>query len=339
MLCFNVLLRILVIISFLALLTAERSFSQIACPAMGLTQVNVNKKDKLAGFSKAVRKGKKKTQMGNFFTVKKKGKSNFSSKDPFAFRSKKSGKVKEYSEFNRKSSRRSLFRDYDEFASKKRGRGSYFDKDEFASRSKKKGRFRSYDEFATRSKRSKRFKDFDEFAYRSSKRSRFNDKDEFATKRKHNKRINIDSQFSVKSTERRFNSSKKQKSEFRSKKKRTKEAKTEYSPFASTTSPNAGQRKHRQPQIGLWGGTIGKRSGKDKRAMIPLPEPSKKGRLALLLRLTHHDFEHGYFLLFQNSPFTTWNVFLGKVGVKHSVQFFHLVVEVLKHPSNKCIST
>lgn len=242
--CLIVLKRTVFIISILGLLNTGSSFSQIACPAMGLTQVNKNKKDKLAGFSKAVRKGKKKTRMGSFFSTKTKNK----------------GRFKEYSEFSTKS----------------KGRGSYFDKDEFASRKKKKGRFRSHDEFATRSKRSKRFRDFDEFAYRSSKRNRYNDKDEFATRRNRTKRVNIDSQFAVRSTEKRFNSSKKQKSEFRSRKKRTKEAKSEYTPFATTRSPNASQKTHRQPQIGLWGGTIGKRSGKDKRAMIPLPETSKK---------------------------------------------------------------
>lgn len=260
MLVFNLLLRILVIISILCLLNAEGAVSQIACPAMGLTQVNVNKKDQLAGFSKAVRNGKKKTQMGSFFTTK----------------TKKSGKAKEYSEFSRKTKRSSLFKDYDEFAKKASGKGSFFDKDEFATRSNSKGRFKSYDEFATRSKRSKQFRDFDEFAYRSSKRNSFNDKDEFATKKQHNKRVNIDSQFSVRSTERRFSSNKDLKSDFRSKKKRTKQAKSEYTPFASTTSPAAGQKVHREPQMGLWGGTIGKRGGNEHRKMIPLPEMEKK---------------------------------------------------------------
>lgn len=232
---------------------------QIACPAMGLTQVNVNKKDRLAGFSKAVRKGKKKTQMGSFFTVKKKSTTGFSKKDPFAFRNKKTGKVKEYSEFSQKRSRRKLFREYDEFASKRRSRGSFYDKDEFASRKSRKGRFRSYDEFATRTRRSRQYRDFDEFAYR-----------------RRTKRVNIDSQFAVRSTEKRFKKGKYQKDEFNAKRKRTKQAKSEYTPFASSTSPYVVEKKHRQPQMGLWGGTIGKRSGKDKRQMIPLPEPSKK---------------------------------------------------------------
>ena len=254
-----VLYRITVVISFFVLLLAGSAVAQIACPAMGLTQVNVNKTNKLSGFSSAVRNGRKKARMGDFFTSKKSAGSGFSGKDPFSRKVKKSGGPKEYSEFSSKSGRRKLFRDYDEFSSKRRGGGSFFDKDEFASRSKKKGRFRSYDEFATRSKRSRQFRDFDEFAY--SRKTR---------------RVNIDSQFAVRSTAKRFNSGKQQKSEFKSKKKRSKKARSEYTPFASTTSPFAGEKKHRAPQVGLWGGSVGNRSGKDKRPMTALPEPEKK---------------------------------------------------------------
>ena len=251
--------RNLIVISFFVLFLSGNAAAQIACPAMGLTQVNVNKTNKLSGFSSAVRHGRKNARMGDFFTGKKHGGSGFSGKDPFSFKVKKSGGKKEYSEFSSKSRGRKLFRDYDEFASKRRGGGSFFDKDEFASRSKKKGRFRSHDEFATRSKRSRQFRDFDEFAY--SRKTR---------------RVNIDSQFAVRSTAKRFNSGQQQKSEFKSKKKRSKQARSEYTPFASTTSPFAGQKKHRDPQIGLWGGTVGGRSGKDKRPGSPLPDIEKK---------------------------------------------------------------
>ena len=260
---------------------------------MGLTRVNVNKKSRLSGFSSAVRKGRKKGRMGNFFVTKNKGSSGFSRKDPFAFKSKnsqsgfsnkdpfaykskKSGRAKEYSEFSRKSSRSNMFRDYDEFARKRSGRNRYNDKDEFASRSKKKGRFRTSDEFSTRAKRSKKFKDFDEFAYRRSKGTRFKNADEFATKGKRTRRVNVDSQFAVRSTTKRFNSSKKQRSGFKAKKKRGKATRSEYTPFASTTNPGGRQKTHRDPQVGLWGGSIGRRSGKDKRPSQALPEAERK---------------------------------------------------------------
>ena len=109
-----------------------------------------------------------------------------------------------------------------------------------------------------------------------TKRSRFNNSDEFATKSKRTKRVNIDSQFAVRSTTKRFNSSKKQRSGFKAKKKRAKANRSEYTPFASTTNPSAGRRTHREPQIGLWGGSIGKRSGKDKRPSQALPDLEKK---------------------------------------------------------------
>ncbi|MCF8463969.1 MAG: hypothetical protein K9G41_03970 [Flavobacteriales bacterium] len=251
--------RIVVFISFFVLCNAGRAVAQIACPAMAITQVNVSKSQRLSGFSSAVRNGRKSTRMGDFFTAKKHSGSGFSGKDPFSFKTKKSGARKEYSEFRSTSSRRNLFRDYDEFAGKGRGRGSFFDKDEFASRIRKKGRFRSYDEFATRSKRSGQFRDFDEFAY--SRKTR---------------RVNIDSQFAVGSTEKRFNRSKNQKDEFNSKKKRAKQTRNEYTPFASSSSPFAGEKQHREPQMGLWGGTVGNRSGKDSRPTTPLPDSTKK---------------------------------------------------------------
>lgn len=255
----TVLYRLVIAISFFVLFYVGRSVAQIACPAMAITQVNVNKSQRLSGFSSAVRNGRKSARMGDFFTAKKSGGSGFSGKDPFSFKTKKAGALKEYSEFSSKSNRRKLFRDYDEFASKGRGRGSFFDKDEFASRSKKPGRFRSYDEFAMRSKRSGQFRDFDEFAY--SRKTR---------------RVNIDSQFAVRSTEKRFNRGKHQNDEFNSKKKRAKQTRNEYTPFASSSTPFAGEKQHREPQMGLWGGTVGNRSGKDSRPSTPLPEPEKK---------------------------------------------------------------
>ncbi len=251
--------RLTTIILVFGLLATDKVAAQIACPAMAITQVNVSKGQHLSGFSSAVRHGRKSARMGDFFTAKKHGGHGFSNKDPFSFKTRKSGAAKEYSEFSSRSGRRKLFRDYDEFASKRRGRGSFFDKDEFARRSVKKGRFRSYDEFATRTKRSRQFREFDEFAYRRK-----------------TKRVNIDSQFAVRSTEKRFNRSRHQKDEFNAKKKRAKQTRSEYTPFASSTSPFAGEKRHREPQMGLWGGTVGNRSGKDKRPSSPLPDPEKK---------------------------------------------------------------
>lgn len=222
---------------------ADKAVAQIACPAMGITQVNTNKNRNLSGFNANVRSGRKNARMGDFFTTKSRRHTQRLGRDSFS----------------RKTASKKRFRNYDEFATKSKGGGRFFDKDEFASRSKRKGRFRSYDEFATRTKRSKRLRDFDEFAYR---------------RKTH--RVNIDSQFAVRSTEKRFNSRKKQRSEFRTKKRRAKKARNEYTPFASSSSLFEGQKKHRQPQMGLWGGTVGKRSDKKSRPISPVPDMEKK---------------------------------------------------------------
>ena len=273
---FSSLLRTFALISLILLLGCFSAIGQIACPAMAITQVNVNKGQRLSGFSSVVRQGRRNAQMGDFFTGKKQKHFGYSGKDPFSFKTKKSGVAKEYSEFSTRTKRSGLFRDKDEFSSKGRGKGSYFDKDEFASRSSKKRRFRSYDEFATRAKRSKQFRDFDEFAYRRSSRSSFHDKDEFASRSNRTRKVNIDAQFAVRTTDKRFSKGRYQKDEFNSKQKRTKQAKSEYTPFASSTSPAAAEKTHREPQMGLWGGTIGRRSGQDSRAETPLPDLSKK---------------------------------------------------------------
>lgn len=147
----------------------------------------------------------------------------------------------------------------DFFSSRKRGGGKgLFEKDEFASRSRKQGRFRMFDEFSTRTKRRNAFRDMDEFAYRRK-----------------TKRINIDSQFNSRSTAKRFKRKSRMRDEFSSKRKRSKRAKQEYTPFATSASPY-GAVKKREPQMGLWGGSVGKWSGKDKRPDAPLPKPEKE---------------------------------------------------------------
>lgn len=163
----------------------------------------------------------------------------------------------------------------DFFTSKKSSNSKYDLKDEFASRSRKKGRFRTYDEFATRKKRANRYRDFDEFAYRSSKRSLFTDKHEFATRSKKTRKVNISSKFDARIIAVGFKKVKKRNSN-KGKRKRGQQSQQQYTPFASSISPFAMPTSHREPQVGLWGGSIGRWSGKDKRAMIPLPEPEKK---------------------------------------------------------------
>jgi hypothetical protein len=158
--------------------------------------------------------------------------------DFFATRSKNPSKVREHTEFATKGSRSRFFKDMDEFATKRSGSS---------------GKYKSFDEFSTRS-RSNKYRDFDEFANRrkgakgpSASRKGNGSKSTF-----HRKRQVVNSQDTRSA--------------------RGKATKKEYTPFAITLSLNGGEIQHREPQMGLWGGTIGKRSGKDKRPMQPLPE-------------------------------------------------------------------
>jgi hypothetical protein len=243
---------------------------------MAITQVNKSKGRTLSGFSSKDRRGANKNRMGDFFVSKSGQRSRFSDKDPFSTRTRRSGSAKEHSEFNFRSSRKRMFKEYDEFAMRANGRGRYFEKDEFAMRSQRKGRFRSYDEFATRTQRAKRFRDFDEFAFRSGNRNGYRDKDEFATRNNRTRKVNTDSQFHVRTTVKRFNRGKRQHDEFAMKRARNKQNRREYTPFATTTQPNASANNPRSPQMGLWGGSVGNRSGKDRRPQIPLPDVSAK---------------------------------------------------------------
>ncbi len=158
--------------------------------------------------------------------------------DFFATRSKNPAKVREFSEFASKGGRNRFFKDIDEFATKRSGSGS---------------KYKSFDEFSTRS-RSNRFRDFDEFA---------------------NKRKGADGPSTARKGKRNVSTFHRKRQVVNSQDTRSargKATKKEYSPFAITLSSNGGEIQHREPQMGLWGGTIGKRSGKDKRPMQALPE-------------------------------------------------------------------
>ncbi len=148
----------------------------------------------------------------------------------------------------------------DYFSRKKRPNPALDLKAGFASRSGKKGRFRSFDEFATRRKRTQRYREFDEFAYRSSNR---------------NGKVNDHSQFYTRAVPKGFRKPRPGNKGGKGHQRRDRN-RQEYTPFASSLSPYAAPSSHRDPQMGLWGGSIGRWSGKDSRPMIPLPEPEEK---------------------------------------------------------------
>jgi len=107
------------------------------------------------------------------------------------------------------------------------------------------------DEFSSRS-RSGRYRDFDEFASRGSSAGPRSGKRGGTTKGFHRKASRVRSQ--------------------KSRKARGRANRNEYTPYSTTVSPGSGEVKHRDPEMGLWGGSLGKRGREKKRKMVPFPE-------------------------------------------------------------------
>lgn len=161
--------------------------------------------------------------------------------DYFSTRSHGPGRVKEHTEFATRGGRKRFFRDMDEFATKRQGGES---------------RYRDFDEFSRKGGRKSRFRDFDEFTSRSNRQAESNRRGSAGT------------------ASRGFHRSAKRVHSQDSRSARGRTNRKDYTPFSSTVSPFADQIPHREPQMGLWGGTIGKRGGKEKRKMTVLPEKS-----------------------------------------------------------------
>lgn len=161
--------------------------------------------------------------------------------DFFTSRTRGPSKVNEHSEFSTRSGRTRFFRDFDEFTTKRQGRSGYRDFDEFSRRG-----------------RQGRFRDFDEFTRRGDRQSEANRRGGAgsASKGFHRRARRVNSQDSRES--------------------RGQRNRKDYTPFSTSVSPNAGEVKHREPEMGLWGGTIGSRGAEKKRKMVPFPDEEKK---------------------------------------------------------------
>jgi len=162
--------------------------------------------------------------------------------DFFATRTKNPKKAREFSEFSTKGGRSRFFQDMDEFATKRQGG---------------KGRYKSFDEFSKRS-RNGRFRDFDEFTAKrqAEGRSEVRGRTGKASRGFHRSAQRVRSQ-DTRSARGRAN-------------------RKETSHFTMTVAPAAGEIQHREPQMGLWGNMLGKRGGRYKRKMVPMPEPKAK---------------------------------------------------------------
>ena len=96
---------------------------------------------------------------------------------------------------------------------------------------------------------------------------------EFASIRKRRGKVNIDAQFALKKP----NKVRKGKTSVfaMNKKKRDRKSK-EPTPFAINTASYMPGGRSKKREVGLWGGTIGKRSGNDRRPSQPLPDLRNK---------------------------------------------------------------
>jgi hypothetical protein len=148
-------------------------------------------------------------------------------------------RVREHTEFATKGGRSRFVRDMDEFAAKRQGG---------------QNRFRDVDEFSRKGSRQGRYRDFDEFCRRA------------------NRLAEINWRSGGGKTHSGFHRTAKRERSQDSRESRSRKNRSEYTPFSTSRGPGGGEPSFREPQMGLWGGTIGKRSGKDKRKMVPMPE-------------------------------------------------------------------
>lgn len=180
-----------------------------------------------------------KRMMGGFGAIRQNGANRGPMGDYFSSRTKGPRKFKEHNEFATKGGRGRFFRDMDEFASKRQD-GS--------------GRYKPFDEFGRKGGKQGRYRDFDEFSRRANQQAAANRRGGSgkASRGFHRGAKRVRSQDSRAS--------------------RGRNNRGEYSPFSTTLGSTSDEIKHREPQMGLWGGTIGKRGGKEKRKMVPMPE-------------------------------------------------------------------
>jgi len=180
-----------------------------------------------------------KRMMGGFGAIRQNGANRGPMGDYFSSRTTGPRKFKEHNEFATKGGRGRFFRDMDEFATRRQG-GS--------------GQHRNFDEFSRKGSKQGRYRDFDEFSRTANRQAEANRRGRSGK------------------ASRGFHRSAKRVRSQDSRESRGRNNRGEYSPFSTTLGPTSDEIKHREPQMGLWGGTIGKRGGKEKRKMVPMPE-------------------------------------------------------------------
>lgn len=143
----------------------------------------------------------------------------------------------------------------------------------FKSTRLKHGTIKVSNQFATTGSKRSRYKDMDEFSRKRTKVNPFKSTDEFAYKRKKRGKVNTDAQFALKKP-RKVRTGKT--TMFAMQKKKRDRKSKEPTPFATTSASYLPSGRSKKREIGLWGGTVGKRGGRDRRPSQPLPDLTKK---------------------------------------------------------------
>jgi hypothetical protein len=162
----------------------------------------------------------------------------------------------------------------DFFSSRGQGANKGFLDPGFSSASGRKGLFRDIDEFSSAGRSSgNRFRDMDEFSTRS-RQSRFRDFDEFTRKGARQRGQSV--QGSPGKASKGFHRRARRVTSQDSRSARGRANRNDYTPFSNSVNPGAGEKQHREPQMGLWGGSVGKKGRDSKRKMTPLPDNDSK---------------------------------------------------------------
>jgi hypothetical protein len=144
----------------------------------------------------------------------------------------------------------------------------------FKSTRLKHGTIKVSNQFVMTGSKRKRYRDMNEFSRKKTKISPFKSTDEFAYKRKKRGKVNTDAQFAMKKPKKVRTG---KTTMFAIQKKKRDQKSKEPTPFAFSAASYLPSGRSKKREIGLWGGSIGKRGGRDRRPSRPLPDLTKKG--------------------------------------------------------------
>lgn len=156
------------------------------------------------------------------------------------------------------------------------GKGKGHEKDAFSFTRKKKGKHTEADAFAFTRNSSKSTVSTDFFATKRTRSGLYNGSDSFlAVSGRRGNHSNLERPAFGNMTPKTAGNSRVRKDHFKQRKERHRMKKAEPQPFARKKQLD--QQPQREPQMSLWGGTVGKRGREGKRKSVPLPKAEDDG--------------------------------------------------------------